>query len=300
MRPIRFMLLTFTPVQSNITRIIHSVKKQAMSTNQMLGNFLILFLFTSFLAGCNSALIETKIATVQFKPPTALILPTSTFIPLVTPLRPSSTPDLSDYAFPDTIDTAKPYMFYLHGKIIEDQGIPAISSDYGEYEYGAILEILRELGFAVISEQRLKNTDSMEFAKRVSEQVKTLLDAGVPAKNITVVGASKGAGIAIFISDFLENRDINYVILAICNPEIVEEFRQNDVSLYGNVLSIYDSSDKLAGTCQELFSFSENKGLSRHDEIILNVGNGHGLLYKPLDDWIIPTVQWARSAEPGK
>lgn len=250
--------------------------------------------------GCKSAPSEARIAPTQDKVRATLILPTSTLIPIVTPLQPSSTPDLSDDAFPDTIDAAKRYMFYLHSKIIEDQGIPATSSDYGEYEYGAILEKLSGYGFVVISEQRLKTTDSVEYAKRVGEQVKTLLDAGVPAQNITVVGASKGAGIAILVSDFLENRDINYVILAICDPETVEELKQNDVSLYGNVLSIYDSADELAGTCQELFSFSEDKGLSRYDEIILNVGNGHGLLFKPLDDWILPTVQWARSAEPGK
>ena len=49
--------------------------------------------------------------------------------------------------FPDTIDPQNQYMFYLHGKIIEDQGIPAISPDFGEYEYAAILEKLGGYGF---------------------------------------------------------------------------------------------------------------------------------------------------------
>ncbi len=59
-----------------------------------------------------------------------------------------------------------------------------------------------------------------------------------------------------------------------------------------DVLSIYDSADEFAGSCQELFSFSEGKGISKHDEIILHVGTGHGILYKPLDEWMIPVVQW--------
>jgi hypothetical protein len=185
-------------------------------------------------------------------------------------------------------------MFYLHGIIIEDQGIPAISPDYGEYEYGAILERLRGYGIVIISEQRPKDTDGEAYARKVADQVMTLLSAGVPAKNITVVGASKGAGIAIYVSHFLENEEINFVIMAICHPDEVEYLKQNQIYLHGNVLSIYDSVDEFAGSCQELFSFSEGKGISRYDEVVLNLGTGHGILYKPLDEWIIPTVQWAK------
>jgi hypothetical protein len=184
-------------------------------------------------------------------------------------------------------------MLYLHGKIIEDQGIPAISPEYGEYEYEAILGRLSGYGFVLISEQRQKNTDGVAYAKRIIEQVATLLDAGVPAKNITVVGASKGAGIAIYVSHYLENKEVNFVIMAICHPDEVEALKQGQIFLYGNILSIYDSADEFAGSCQELFSFSEGKGISRHDEIVLSIGTGHGILYQPLDEWIIPTVQWA-------
>jgi len=116
-------------------------------------------------------------------------------------------------------------MFYLHGKIIEDQGISAISPDYGEYEYEAILGRLSGYGFVLISEQRPKDTDGMEYARRIAEQVTVLLNAGVPAKNITVVGASKGAGIAVYVSHFLENEEMNFVIMAICHPDSVEEFK---------------------------------------------------------------------------
>jgi len=75
----------------------------------------------------------------------------------------------------------------------------------------------------------------------------------------------------------------------------MEELRQNQIFLYGNVLSIYDSTDNLAGSCQESFSFSEGKGISRYDELVLKVGTGHGILYKPLDEWILPAVKWANN-----
>jgi hypothetical protein len=220
-------------------------------------------------------------------------LPTSTPIQTATPQPASQDFDVSVYASPDEIDPAKQYMFYLHGRIIEDQGIPAISPDYGEYQYKAILETFGGYGFTVISEQRSKNTDGMEYARRVADQVAALLDAGVPAGNVTVVGASKGAGIAVYVSHLLENRELNFVLLAICAPGTVEEFIQSQIVLYGNVLSIYDSSDELAGSCQGLFAYSQGKGISRYDEIVLNIGSGHGVLYQPLDEWVSPTVEWA-------
>jgi hypothetical protein len=247
-----------------------SAKGQTMFFKTTAKQIVRIILFASFITGCTGVPSKTAI-------PSTL---TAVF-------------KISDYAFPHSIDSGKRYLFYLHGKIIEDQGIPAVSSDFGEYEYAAILQKFNEYGFVVISEQRPKNTDSAEYAGKVYEQVTDLLNGGVLAKNITVVGASKGAGIAIFASHMLENKEINFVIMGICHPDNVEYYKQYQIFLYGNVLSIYDSADTLAGTCQDLFSFSEGKGISKHDEIVLHVGTGHGVLYKPLDEWIIPTVNWA-------
>ena len=247
----------------------------------------ILILMASFVAGCGSNLTAVPTVESTSTPPASSITATSTPQPSPTIF------DLSNYAFPGSIDPTKGYLFYLHGKIIEDQGIPAISPDFGEYEYQAILEKLSGYGFDVISEQRAVNTDSFMYAKRVAEQVKTLLKAGVPAHNITVVGASKGGGIVIYVSNLLENREINYVLMAICSPDMIKGLEPNNISLYGNVLSIYDFADNIAGSCQDLFDFSEGKGISKSREVVLNVGTGHGVLYKPLDEWITPTVQWA-------
>jgi hypothetical protein len=201
---------------------------------------------------------------------------------------------LSRYAFPDPVDPARQNLFYLHGKIIEDQGIPAVSPDYGEYEYAAILQRLASHGFVVISEPRPKNTDVVVYATKITGQVKELLNAGVPVENILVVGASKGAGIAIYISHYLENEKMNFVLLGACHPEDVASFKQENIYLYGNVLAIRDSTDQLSGSCQDLFAFSEGKGLARHEEIVLHVGTGHGILYKPLDEWIVPVKEWAK------
>jgi hypothetical protein len=145
---------------------------------------------------------------------------------------------LTDFSFPAEIEPTGRYIFYLHGKIIEDQGIPAISPEYGEYRYEDILRTLQGYGFLVISEQRRKDADATEYAHRVATQVHDLLDSDVPPGSITVVGASKGAAIAMIVSALLSNSGVNYVLLGGCNPPTVDELRQQGVLLYGNVLAI--------------------------------------------------------------
>ncbi len=249
------------------------------------------FLAAAGLAGCASppgaALhqVSTPISQVHAFPPTS------------SPGQPSRPFDISRYAFPAAIDPAGHYLFYLHAEIIEDQGLPAVSPDYGTYEYPAILEKLGSYGLVVISELRAKNTAGQAYAKRIAGQVTQLLNSGVPAGNITVAGASKGGAIAILASSLLANDALNYVLLAACDPASLQELKNNNISLHGNVLSIYDSADQVAGSCQELFAFSTGKGLSKHAEIILQVGSGHGVLYKPLDGWIMPALRWAGSPQ---
>jgi hypothetical protein len=108
--------------------------------------FVILFLLVVFLAGCrNAGSTSSGIRTIAVTPTASPASDSSLF--------------LTQYVFPTSIEPTNRYMFYLHGKIIEDQGIPAVSPEYGTYEYEAILEKLASFGFTVISEQRPKNSD---------------------------------------------------------------------------------------------------------------------------------------------
>ncbi len=200
---------------------------------------------------------------------------------------------LAAYAFPTSIDPASRYLFYLHGKIVEDQGLPAVDPVYGEYEYGPILRALGDHGFRVISEQRSKDTDAVAYPRRVAGQIKRLLQAGVPAGNITVVGASKGGWLAAEVSNLFEEPLVNYVLLGGCTASMVDYWKGNRMLLHGNVLAIRDSVDSSGGSCEELFMLSAGKGLQRHQEIVLHVGIGHGILYQPLEEWVLPAVQWA-------
>jgi hypothetical protein len=206
-------------------------------------------------------------------------------------LRPINT-----YSFPNEIDRSRRYMFYLHGRILEDQELPAISERFGEYEYTAILSRLSMSGSIVVSEKRAANTSVSDYARKISEQIESLLAENVPANSITVVGASKGSYIAATVSHILMNSELNFVLLGSCHSSVVAPWLDRKMRLYGNVLAIRDHMDAdLAGSCDELASLSKGAGLANYQEIVLRVGTGHGILYKPLDQWVEPTIRWGQA-----
>jgi hypothetical protein len=255
---------------------------------------LLFFLLMVFLTSCKGAPESTPLPQALESEMVATALPTQSPAATETPIQATPTSALSGYAFPASIDPQARYLFYLHGKLIEDQGLPAISPEYGEYEYIPILEALEAGGYVVISEQRAAGTDSVEYAHRVAGQVTLLLTSGVSPTAIVVVGASQGAWIAIHVSHTLGNDKINYVLLSICSPETVQALIQDEIHLSGSVLSIYDAGDALAGSCQALFDYSEDKGTCQVEELVLQLGRGHGMLYQPLDEWVLPTLDWGR------
>lgn len=219
--------------------------------------------------------------------PTPLI---STDVPTPVPGTPTAQEGQVFQSFPSQIDAQRRYVIYLHGRIIEDEGTHAVSPVYGAYEYEEILSALAQAGVGVIAEVRPPNTDSQQYAARVADQVNALLEAGVPAEHITVIGFSKGAGIAIFTSSLLRNERVNFVLLAICGDEV---FDLSDINLSGRVLSIYETSDAF-GSCRPLAEVST--GVSSFEEIALSTGRQHGAFYTADPTWLDPVTEWILAA----
>lgn len=188
---------------------------------------------------------------------------------------------------PENPDGSKKYLFYLHGLIVEEAGVRPKSEEHGYYEYELILEAFAEQGFVVISEARSQGTQVKSYAEKVATQVKALLTLGVPQNHITIVGASKGGIIAAYISNMLQEKEIQYIFLAgLFEKCLVDE----TLSLYGRILSIHDRSDKLSMTPELYFTRSQNQGTFK--KITLNLDIGHGLIYKPYPEWMQPTLDW--------
>jgi hypothetical protein len=193
---------------------------------------------------------------------------------------------------PSKVDTSKKYLFYLHGVIVENQGILPVSEKYGTYKYEEILKSLAVNNINVISEVRRKNTDILEYAKKVSAQIDTLLKSGVPIKNILVVGASKGGGIAVMVSHLMKNEELKFVIMSICNEEMAKIWKENGIKLWGRVLYIFDEKDEIAGSCICYLDILKSSGLKEYKEIEVKLGLGHGILYSPFKEWVLPTLEW--------
>lgn len=195
-------------------------------------------------------------------------------------------------------DSSRRFLFYFHGRIIEDQGLPAVSPLYGEYQYHAILDRFAAAGFTVVSDVRPPDADSDAYARLAVARIDSLISSGVSPSDITIVGASKGAHIASLASHYARQPHMNVVLLAGCQANTVSYMLENDVRLTGRVLAIRDSADtELSGSCAELFTDLDDADESeiRHDELVLELGIGHGIIFRPLDEWILPTINWANA-----
>lgn len=184
---------------------------------------------------------------------------------------------------PSVVDPNAKYLFYMHGRAIERGGPKARS-----YDYSGILEALAERGFVVIGEERgpVKN---WVYARKVAVQVAKLLSAGVPARNVTVAGHSKGGMIAMLVMSRLADPGIAYVNFAGCgrqgsDAEVSPRFIQRGASkARGHLLSAYDRNDRIAGSCKRVL---DNMTEASVTERILDIGGGHELFYTPNAQWL--------------
>jgi hypothetical protein len=187
------------------------------------------------------------------------------------------------------INKEETYLFYLHGAIVQEMGIHAVSEEFGKYEFIGILDTLSHYGYHVISEVRPKGTDVVKYAEKVSKQIDILLAQGVQPENIVVVGASQGAYITVEVANLVKNPKVKYAILALCNDYNINYYAKYSPKLCGNFLSIYEETDQKK-SCQKLLANQFCK--TGFKEIKLNMGNGHGFIFKPYPEWTKPLVQW--------
>ena len=185
------------------------------------------------------------------------------------------------------------YLFYLHGQIVEGSDGRPEHPRFGVYDYPAIIKALEAEGFTVISEIRESNTDGREYAEALATEVRALLSDGIPANHISIVGASKGGGIAVAACSTLENEGLNFVFMGTCVNWI-----QNwpELKLRGRILSISEKSDTVAGSCTE--PFANSVIIPEFHEILINTGRNHGAFYEPIPEWLEPTVEWCRGESP--
>lgn len=190
------------------------------------------------------------------------------------------------YGMPTSINRTANYLFFFHNYYVETKGPD------GDCKYYEILKAFADKGFIVISEIRQKDTSVVEYAKKAAADVRKLLDAGVPPEQITVAGHSKGGVITLRVASLLEKPKVNYVVMAGCGIKPLTKAYPDFGRLKGNFLSIYATSDMVAGSCKEALSLAKEDFSGK--EIVLESAAGHQLFFKPADVWLEPVVAWLR------
>lgn len=187
---------------------------------------------------------------------------------------------------PESPDVTRTHLIYLHGRIIENAGPRPTDARYGLYDYPAILDALSSRGAVVISAQRPHATDVNQYAGVVVSQIETLIERGVPPEKVVVVGFSKGGAIASRVSSFLRRPDVRFVLLAACPREPAP----SPLRFTGHVLSIFETSDTLGGSCRPIAEQAERPASFK--ETVISTGRMHGAFYLPLPAWLHPVLDW--------
>ena len=190
------------------------------------------------------------------------------------------------YGMPTSIDSSSKYMFFLHNYYVEKHGPD------GACKYYDILQAFADKGFTVISEVRSGKIVPSEYAKKIVGQVGRLLETGVPPKNITIAGHSKGGVIALCIASQLGKPGVGFVVMAGCEIKPLAQAYPDFTKLKGDFLSIYDSSDSIASSCGTVFSRAI-QGISSK-EVQLESGKGHKLFFQPEGVWFEPVIAWLK------
>ena len=178
-------------------------------------------------------------------------------------------------------------VFYLHGMIVEVQGVNAVSEQFGPYEYHAIVDALKDAGYEVHAEVRTTQTDFNRFCKKISLQIDELVRKGFSPRDITVIGASKGAQMAMQISD-LNEHPVNYVLLGANSDRLEGHYAWE---LHGHILGIYEASDQIAPK-DYTYWINRSPDAREFEQLQINTGLGHGFLYTPNEAWMGPAKAW--------
>ena len=195
----------------------------------------------------------------------------------------------SEIELPEVIDPSAKYVFYSHGFIVEGDNPKPVHQRFGTYDFPAIKQALADESYTLIAQHRAANIAPHLHRDALVSAVGRLLDAGVAARNITLVGFSRGGALTIMASDKLKNAQMNYVILAGCAGLVK---RHADLQLFGNVLSIYETSDSV-GSCD--FVQARSPAISSFSEIAISTGKEHGAFYLPQEQWLSPVKEWLKS-----
>lgn len=183
------------------------------------------------------------------------------------------------------------FIFFLHNRFLETHDLNELHPEYGRTEYHEIINEFTNNGFTVISEKRDGNVNARDYAIGVINQIDSLIKHGAKPNKITIIGTSKGGYIAQYVSTLANNPDLNFVFVASFRNSDIQDIPE--INYCGNILTVYEKTDPYGVSALRRKENSTCE-INHFKEIELNTGMRHGFIFKPIKEWIEPTIKWAK------
>lgn len=177
-------------------------------------------------------------------------------------------------------------VIYLHNAWYEAHKDGSPHPKFGVYHLQNIHDVLGK-GTDFRAPERSPAADPTEAATGVVEMIRAELEAGRKASSIKVIGASKGGVIAMLASTLLAEPDVRWVIIGGCSAGPLKTFAPK---LTGHVLSIYETSDSIAGPCPDEEALTAST--TKFTQIRTDTGRDHGFLFSADPVWTSPAANW--------
>jgi len=190
---------------------------------------------------------------------------------------------------PSTIDKNASYVFYSHGFIVEGDNPRPVHKRWGVYDFIAVKEALSDSSYHLIATHRPEKTDPFIYSEQLTSQVNKLIEHGVPASNISLVGFSRGGFITAITSSKLANKEVNFVILAACTSGLA---KRSEIQIHGHLLSIFETTDTV-GSCNDVVA-RKPELVRSYKELSITTNKEHGAFYRPIDEWLVPVKEWLK------
>jgi hypothetical protein len=155
-------------------------------------------------------------------------------------------------------------------------------------DQAANIRAFEDNGMSVITFAYAGESDH-EYARRIRDEVRSLIDNGTPPGAITVVGAGAASPVAALTSAMTGNRHVNYVLLGNCDPRLADDGRFH---LSGRVLGVRDADDSASPSCRPLWRDAPKLGQRR--DLVVRSGQGAAIFDAPRREWMQPVADWSR------
>ncbi len=181
---------------------------------------------------------------------------------------------------------AEDLVIYLHNAWYEKHKGGEPHPKFGIYDFGGIKAALGQ-GVSFEAPERAPDLSPSAAAAALVKRLEAEIAQGRDPSTVKVIGASKGAYIAMLASELMRKPAVRWVLIGGCNPK---RLRGREPVLTGRVLSIYETSDTVAGPCPTGTTLTRSTRSFR--QISTSAGTNHGFLFTPDPAWVGPATDW--------